>query len=244
MTKIVGGNDLLPKAMAARLSDSVHYGAAVERIEHDSSSVHTIYKQNGSPIKISGDKLISAVPNTLLRRIDVNPKLPTDKQKTINEMGYVSLSRLTFQVKKRYWIEMGFSGFGYSDIGAEIWHPTFDQKGTRGLLQLYLLGPSSEHVSSLNESEQMSYGIEQVERVFPGLSRHLESVFIHCWDNYPWARGALRAMTPGQVVDFHQNMSTPEGNIHFAGEHTSTWTGYMNGAIESGVRAAKEVNES
>ena len=61
-------------------------------------------------------------------------------------MGYGSLSRLTFQISKRYWMDQGFNGFGYSDVGGEIWHPTFDKEGPRGLLQLYLFGPPSQLV--------------------------------------------------------------------------------------------------
>ena len=141
-------------------------------------------------------------------------------------------------------MEQGFNGFGYTDIGAEIWHPTFDKEAARGLLQLYLYGTASQLVSSMTPTQQENYGINQINRVFPGLKNYLEGVYAHCWDNDPWARGASRTIHPGQVVEFHLNMSRAEGNVHFAGEHTSTYTAYMNGAIESGIRVAKEVNES
>lgn len=244
LSKIVGGNDQLPKAFAERLSDSIKYGAPVFRIEHNRKEVKVLFKQFGEVKWITGDRLIFAIPNSVLRLIEISPGLSPEKSKIIKEMGYASLSRYTFQISKRYWMEEGFSGFGYSDIGAEIWHPTFDKEGNRGLLQLYLLNKSSKLVSSMTEFQQESYGINQINKIFPGLSKYLEGVYVHCWDNDPWSRGAVRSIQAGQVVQFHQNMSRPEGNIHFAGEHTSTYTGYMNGAIESGIRTAKEVNES
>ena len=56
--------------------------------------------------------------------------------------------------------------------------------------------------------------------------------------------GATRLMNVGQVTAFHAEAGRPEGHIHFAGEHTSTWFAWMNGAIESGSRAAHEVQNS
>lgn len=242
LSKIVGGNDQLPKAFAERLSDSIIYGAPVNRIEQNAQGVIVNYKQFGTSRQMTCDKLICAIPYTLLRQVEVVPAFSSAKTKVVKEMEYGSLSRLTFQVKKKYWMEKGFNGFGYTDIGAEIWHPTHDKNGTRGLLQLYLYGAASQQVSAMSSMQQESYGITQVNRVFPDLADYLESVYVQCWDNDPWARGASRTIHPGQVVEFHKSMSKAEGNVHFAGEHTSTYTAYMSGAIESGVRVAKEIN--
>ena len=118
--------------------------------------------------------------------------------------GYGSLSRLTFQVRQRYWLDQGANGFASTDIPGEIWDATFDQPGSRSLLQ----------------------AVSQ------------------CWDNDPWARGPTRLMHVGQGAVFHPHVATPEGHIHFAAEYTSTWYAWMNGAIESGSRAADEVNRA
>ena len=242
--KIVGGNDQLPKSFAAKLADNIIYGAPAIRIEQSDAGVQVIFKQFGETKKIQGDKLISAIPYTMLRLVEVSPAFTPEKTKVVKQMGYGSLSRYTFQIGKRYWIEQGFNGFGYSDIGGEFWHPTFDKEGQRGLLQLYLYGTPSKLVGNMTPSQQEVYGINQINRVFPGIHKYLEAAYVHCWDNDPWARGATRIIHPGQVVEFHKQASKAEGNVHFAGEHTSTFMAYMSGAIESGARVAKEVNES
>ena len=144
--------------------------------------------------------------------------------------------------RERYWLAQGLNGFATTDIPGEIWSSAHDQPGARGLLQLYLQGPSSEHASKMSEEQRILYAIEQVERVFRGLRTHLESASSPCWDNDQWAGGATRLMNVGQVTAFHNESRAPEGHIHFAGEHTSTWFARMNGAIESGSRAACEVN--
>jgi monoamine oxidase len=242
--KIVGGNDQLPKAFATRLADRILYSAPVRRIEQDATGVAAIYTQNGAPRRLAADKLICAIPLTVLRRVEMAPPLSPAKARVVHEMAYGSLSRVTFQVKQRYWLGEGLNGFATTDIPGEIWSSTHDRPGSRGLLQLYLQGPSSQLASKMSEDERIRYAIEQVERVFPGLRPQVEQAHSHCWDNDPWAAGATRLMDVGQVTAFHSEARRPEGHVHFAGEHTSTWFAWMNGAIESGSRAAREVGNS
>ena len=244
MTKIAGGNDLLPQAFARHLAGHIRYGAVVERLERNETGVRVAYTEQGRRQQLSGDKLICTVPFSVLRHLEIAPRFSPAKHRAVHEMSYVSLSRLTFQVRKRYWLDKGVNGFANTDLPGEIWDATHDQPGPRGLLQLYLQGPSSAYASSMTEEERIRYGVAHVEQVFPGLRDHLEGVFSQCWDNDPWARGAVRLLRPGQVAALHPHVATPEGHIHFAGEHTSTWFAWMNGAIESGVRAATEVNEA
>jgi monoamine oxidase len=244
MHKIAGGNDQLPKAFAARLADRIVYGAPVVRIEQSTAGVAAIYAQNGASRRIAADKLICTIPFPVLRRTEIAPRLSPPKVRAIREMAYGSLSRITFQVKERYWLSDGLSGFATTDIPGEIWSSAHDRPGSRGLLQLYLQGPSSERASKMSEDERIRYAIEQVERVFPGLRTRVEHASSQCWDNDQWAGGATRLMNVGQVTAFHAEARRPEGHIHFAGEHTSTWFAWMNGAIESGSRAAREVHHS
>ena len=132
MHKIVGGNDLLPKAFAARLADRIRYGAAVVRIEQDENGVRAIYRQQGSPVTVTADRMICTIPFTVLRDVEVVPRFSPLKHRAIQEMAYASLSRLTFQVRERYWRDLGANGFATTDIPAEIWDATFDRPGPRG----------------------------------------------------------------------------------------------------------------
>ncbi|NOT25474.1 MAG: FAD-dependent oxidoreductase [Acidobacteria bacterium] len=242
LNKIVGGNDQLPKAFAKRLTDKIIYGAPVTRIEQSASGVTATYSQHGTTRRITGDKLICTVPFPVLDRVEFAPRLSPLKTRAAREVKYGSLSRVTFQVRERYWLRDGLSGFANTDIAGEIWSSAHDQPGARGLLQLYLQGASSERASKMSEDERIRYSIEQVERVFPGLRSQIEYASSQCWDNDPWSGGATRLMNVGQVTAFHNESRRPEGHVHFAGEHTSTWFAWMNGAIESGSRAAREVN--
>ena len=61
------------------------------------------------------------------------------------------------------------------------------------------------------------------------------------WVRDPWSRGAFAVFHPGQMTTMMPDIARPEGRVHFAGEHTSSWMGWMQGALESGERAAREV---
>ena len=63
------------------------------------------------------------------------------------------------------------------------------------------------------------------------------------WNADKWSRGSYAYFAPGQMVRLRQLLRQPVGRIHFAGEHTANWQGYMHGAIESGYRAAKEIDQ-
>jgi len=78
--------------------------------------------------------------------------------------------------------------------------------------------------------------------VFPGAHEHFEGAATKSWDQDPWVRGANAYFKPGQMTTLYGVVGRAEGRIHFAGEHTSVWTNWMQGALESGRRVAEEVN--
>ena len=85
---------------------------------------------------------------------------------------------------------------------------------------------------------------QQMEKVHPGLLENLEGSFTKVWRADPWAGGAGSEHAPGQITTLCAGLEQPEGKIHFAGEHLSAWPYWMQGALQSGLRAAKEVHEA
>jgi len=82
-----------------------------------------------------------------------------------------------------------------------------------------------------------------MKKVFPELEDQYEGGMTWSWDSAPWARGAGAWYAVGQQRSLYPHVATAEGRIHFAGEHTSPWPGWVQGALYSGQRAAREVNE-
>jgi monoamine oxidase len=239
--KIRGGNDQLPKALAATLSDRIRYGAVVSRIQQSDSGVSITYLRDRTPVTMTGDFVICALPAAVMRTVEVMPALPASKSTALNELGSLPMARVFLQCRRRFWLERGDSGWGATDDPMDIWDYTRDQAGHRGILGAYLSGAIARKVTTLSESERGRFVRERMERAHPGLSEHVEGTASYSWIDDPWARGASAEFAPGQMTRFYQTLRAPVGRIHFAGEYTSPWSGWMNGALESGHRAADAV---
>ena len=239
--KIDGGNDRLPAAFAARLGDRIRYGAPVIRVEQDAQGVRAVVQRDGSREVVSGDFLICAIPFTVLRSLEISPAFSSAKQKAIEQLNYSAASRVYLQSATRYWTKSGKTGFGMT-AQAEFIDATFGQSGDRGIMMLYTLGDPARRLEHLTAEERIQYGRTEAERIYPGMSMNFEKGFSWCWDDAPWARGAFAVYRPGQVAALYAAATQPEGRIYFAGEHLSSWPGWMQGALASGLRTARDVS--
>ena len=245
-SKIRGGTDLLPRAFATRLSDKIHYGSPVVKIEHRADGVTATFRQGAAYHTLQGDELICAVPFSVQKTIEVLPRFSVEKQRAIEQLPYLSGSKIFLQSSKRFWTEQGLSGFAITDLPiGQIWDATYGQPSTRGILQAFPISAHSRRVTAMSESDRMASALDDVERVFPGTREHFEGGLTKCWDEDPWARGASAFYRPGQFRSLHPHIARADGRVHFAGEHTSVWIdGWMQGALESGIRVAREVNDA
>ena len=122
----------------------------------------------------------------------------------------------------------------------EMWHPTFNQPGTRGILLSYARGKYAERLTAMKEAERIADMLDHIERLYPGVRDHFEVGATKCWGDDEWARGAWAESDWGQLM----KVVKPEGRIHLAGDHLSSQSSWMQGALESGLRVAKEVNDA
>ena len=241
-SKIVGGNDRLPRAFAAALKERIHYGTAVVRLEQDSGRVRAIARdRSGALTTFEADRLICTIPFPALRGIETAPAFSPAKRRVINELSYDFIVRTALQCRTRYWEKDGFNGFGHSDTPQQIWHFTHDQPGPRGLLVSFLSGPMGDKAGDMEPEARDRFIIDEMERAQPGLEANLETMYVKIWHKDPWARGALGLPGPGQMCGILVNAEKPEGRIHFAGEHLSHFQGWIQGALQSGLRAVAEI---
>ena len=239
-SRIRGGNDLLPKAMAARLSEKIIYGSPVTRIEHDSTGARAYFSDKGTPQTLACDYLICAVPFGLVKRIEFSPPLSSKKRKAIEETTYGSITRAFIQTANRRWGDKGLNGFGVTDDPMEVWQPTFTQASRRAILMAYARGRYSERLTAMKEAERVGHITARMEAMFPGAVAEVETGLTKCWDLDEWARGAWADTNWGRL----HKVFRAEGRLHFAGDHLSTASSWMQGALESGNRVAREVNDS
>jgi monoamine oxidase len=241
--KIRGGNDLLPKAFATALASRIRYGAPVVRIEQSDTSVRAVCLRGGESVRVEGDYMISTIPTPVMQRVDIAPGFSSARRAAIAQVGSLAMARVHLQARERFWLARGESGWGATDDPMDVWDYTRDQPGTRGILGAYLSGRMATRVTALDERERASFVLDCMERLHPGMREHFEVSASHSWIGDPWALGAGVAFDAGQLTRHYHDLRRPEGRIHFAGEHTSPWAGWMNGAIESGLRAAHEIRD-
>jgi len=246
--RIRGGNDRLPRAFATRLAGKIRYGSPVVRIERgDGGSLRVVCKEAGGLQTLSADRLVIAVPFSVLRNIEIVPPFAGPKDRAIRELLYASSSKVFLQTRTRFWAREGLSGFAYTDLldYMQVWELGHVQPGPRGLLVGYTKMSGARRIGALDEEQRVAVTLEAMSKVHPGLPAELEGGSSKIWDEDPWARGAWSISRPGDMRDLEPHVARPEGTIHFAGEHASPWHGgWMQGALESGERAAKEINEA
>jgi len=235
--KIKGGTDLLPKAFAEKLAKKIRYGAAVVRIEEVGNQPRVVFLESGRQQALTADAVLCTIPFSVLKNIDL-PALSTRKRDAIARTHYDAVSRVYLQTKNRFWEEKGLNGFAFTRAAIEIWQPTWSQPGPRGILMTYARPGEAERIASLKENERIAVTLKQLDEMFSGLRNSFERGATKCWTEDEWSRGAWAFVG---LTDFLAAVGV-ENNIHFAGEHLSPWSSWMQGALSSGLRAVKEID--
>ncbi len=241
--KIRGGNDRLPAALAVALSENIRYGAAVVRLEQGDSAVRVTYLRHRTPVTITGDYIVCAVPASVMKSVEITPALPERKRAALHELGSLPMARVHLQTNRRFWLERGDTGWGATDDPMDVWDYSRDQPGSRGILGAYLSGRIAETTTELDAASRGRFVLERMERLHTGVTEHFEVSASYSWIDDPWARGASAEFHPGQFSRDYRMLRAPEGRIYFAGEYTSPWSGWMNGGLESGERVAAQIVE-
>jgi len=240
LSKIRGGNDRLPQAMVHELAERIRYGAEVQRVEQSASGVRVAYSTAARSHLESADRVICTIPFTVLRGIAIVPGLSAGKARAVANLYLGPVARVFVQTHSRFWERQGCNGFATLDQPMEFWSPTYNQPGTRGILMSYLYERLAREYSALPAAAQIERSLDLFEQVHPGVRAEAEAATTWSWLNEPYSRGAYLVAQPSQF-ELLRDIALPEGRIHFAGEHTSPWPGWIQGALHSGLRTASEV---
>jgi monoamine oxidase len=205
-------------------------------------TVRATLRSGRARTQLQADYFVSTLPATLLRRIPITPALPVQQHEAIATLGYGPGTKTLLQFTQRFWRSAGRPrAFGSPlPIGAG-WEGNEEQRGKPGILSLLAGGSASDETAAIMERE----GIAGIVRSLEWLgSKEAELVAWRQtrWESDPWARGGYAAFEPSFAPSLRGWLAQPCGRLFFAGEHTSIrWQGYMNGAVETGHRAAAEV---
>jgi len=234
--KIKGGNDLLPTAFARKLGAKIMYQAPIVKIAQATDKVQVSFTEGGRTRTEDCDRLVCAIPFTMLARVEVTPAFSSDRQDVIRSLRYDSASRVMIETKQRFWINNKLNGFAFGDE-TEIWDASFGEPGTHGLLERYMRSGRSTDLIGRSEADRAADSIEKLSTFFPELRSNFVKSYSKCWSEDPWVLGAW-AHVGGRR---QQAARESEGRIHFAGEHLSDNSSWMQGALQSGLRVVSEI---
>ncbi|MBE0669163.1 MAG: FAD-dependent oxidoreductase [Anaerolineales bacterium] len=239
--RIIGGNDLLPRAIASQIPD-LHLNAVVTSINIQPEQVTVTYKHVDSFHTIRASHAILAVPLTVARMIDFNSSLPAAHQKLVNEISYGAVTKVMIEYRKRFWLEKGWNGRLSTDLPiVYTWDATNHLEGHHGILTAYTGGMPGAELSRLSDEERTKIAVSVIEKLFPGSSELIVHTATIAWVNEPFTRCSYMAYAPNEVTTHWKALFTPAGRLQFAGEHATVIQGFMEGAVESGQRAAKNI---
>jgi monoamine oxidase len=237
------GNDRLATAIQRALAGRVLLKTALRRVRQTRNGISaSVEDEHGRIAEIDGDAIVVAIPATTARDVRFEPTLPDAQNAAIAHLRYGPATRLLLQFDRRFWKKRGRPvAFGTDLPTGAIWDGNEQQRGGPGILSFLAGGRASRELRAILASE----GEPGVTRLLTWLgrpSRLLASKAI-VWDDDPWVGGGYAYFDPGYEPLWREWLARPAGRVVFAGEHTSIrWQGYMNGAIESGLRAAAEVD--
>jgi monoamine oxidase len=200
---------------------------------------------------VIADRVVLCLPFTALREVDLtNSRLSAKRRKSIKRLGMGTNAKNHVQLKVRPYEVGGWSGGMTMDkpFRQSSWESTEGQPGPTGVITIWRGGRSGASYPTDVPHQWAPKAIVDAnlaafERGVPGLAAAFNGLsWLDSWVDDPLVRGSYAAFLPGQYTRYWKYLDRAEDGVHFAGEHTSTHSqGYLNGGVQSGERAAREV---
>ncbi len=250
MFRIVGGNDRLPARLASPLQSRMHLETTLLRVRHAAAGITATLERRGTRHELRADYLVCAMPATTLRDVVFEPAMPEPQQRAIAVLRYGDATKTALQFERATWRRRGKpGGFGTPlPIGA-VWDGSEEQRRTAsqpsgrqpGILSLLAGGGASGATRELLANGGPSRIVRELTWLDLAKTKLIAWSSL-TWEHERWSRGGYAFFDPQFPPALRTVLAQPLGRVFFAGEHTSLrWQGYMNGAVETGLRASEEV---
>jgi monoamine oxidase len=238
--KAKGGNRQIPEGMAKQLKGGVRLGEQVTAIVSDAAGV-TVHTQGGG--RFTARAAICALPFAALRHVRFDPPLAGPQAEAVRTLPTQPVTQIALVPSKPFWVDDGLPPAMWTDTLAgrvfAIPRSPADDEVVSLLVTAY--GKKSTALDRMGPEGAARHVIAEVERMRPAAKGRLRPAAHHSWTADPWAGGAWAYFAPGTVTKFMPAMLQPHGRVHFCGEQTAMYSRGMEGAMESGERAAREV---
>jgi monoamine oxidase len=238
--RFVGGSQLVAERVARRLGNRVLLSSPVRRIIRDGKGVTV----SGPGFRMRAKRVIVAVPPALAARMDYHPRLPAVRDQLTQRVPMGTVTKVQCVYPRPFWREDGLAGQATSDTGpVKITFDNSPPDGRPGVLLGFLEGDDGRVASRWSRAQRRSAVLESFARYFGDRALRPEAYVERDWAAEEYSRGGYAGFFPtGVWTGYGAALRRPVGRIHWAGTETSpVWNGYMDGAVRSGERAAREV---
>ena len=250
--RVAGGNDMIVRGLKGALpAPAIRKGHALQAAWMRGDGRLGL-RFSGLARDVVADRVVVALPFTVLGDVDLS-RLPLSarKRRAIAELAMGTNAKLNLQLDRSF-AALDWTGSFSSDEPHYItWDSTYGQTHPAPdtpVLTIYNGGEEgasypTDRAHAPASPAVVATVLANLERGVPGVADAWNGLaFLDSWVDDPWARGSYAGFGPGQYTDFWGFLGRREGPVHFAGEHTSTFSqGYLNGGVESGERTAREV---
>lgn len=239
-TRFHAGAQAVSNRLADILGNRLLLNTPVYSITQDEQGVRV----EGEGIAIHAQRVVVAIPPTLASRIRYRPLLPGYRDQLTQRMPMGSIIKVHCIYATPFWRADGLSGQVTSDTGPVV--ITFDnspEHGSPGVLMGFIDAQQARLWGRRSYDERRAAVIECFVRYFGEQARTPREYIEQDWSTEEFSRGCYVAYMPtGVWTAYGEALRAPIGRIHWAGTETATvWNGYMDGAVQSGERAAHEV---
>jgi monoamine oxidase len=237
-----GGNQAIPEAMANALKNEIHMNRAVTGIRSNSDGAE-VHCADGSVYR--ADRVICSVPCSVLNRIRIDPLITGPQAKAFHTLESQVINQAHIVPKKAFWEDDGINPnmFTNSLCGMVIAEHKGDRPEDITSLTAWIRGHNAQWLDQQDEKDAAAAIVADIERLRPAARGQLEVVEYKSWYRDPFSAGDWAVWQPGQVSTLAPHVGQAHERIHFCGEHTAIANRGMEGALESGERAAFEVLE-
>lgn len=234
--EIKAGASRLPEAMAGQLRREVRLNTPVTGIE---SSADRVIVEDASGSRHAARFAVCALPASMVRKIAFSPGLPPLQAEAAQQQPQGDNTAVFFIVNAPFWEEDGLPGslWTNTDVGR-----VFLFRSENGdYLWMNKDGSRNRTVRNLDDQAIMAQALNELHATRPSTVGRIEPTTVMNWSRHPWLQGHNPYRGPGQIARFGNVLAEPAGRVHFAGDHTAVINVGMEGAMESGERAALEI---
>lgn len=238
--QVVGGNQTIPEAMAKALKKEIHFRRNVYGIRSSARGAE-VWCEDGT--RYDAEHVICTIPFSALRRVRIDPLVTGPQGMAINTLASQPINLIHLAVKQPFWEQDGLppNMFGDNLAGMVV----AERKGATPTdvtsLAIWIRGRNATWMDTLEEKDAIAAVLADFHQVRPAAKGKVEVQAYKSWGRDPYSAGDWAVWAPGQIKAFANAVATPHGRLHFAGEHTAIANRGMEGAMESGERAAFEI---